>query len=268
METHWLILYTTYGIIGIIAGILGGLLGISGGVITVPFLVFIFKYLGMPEQYIMHLAIGTSLGAMVFNATSATYSHHLRSGVLWHIFRLVLVSLIIGSLLGAVIARFIPSFWLQKIFGGFECLLAIYFFLPRKEALEKQKTTIHAKWTLRTISFFVSLVSNILGIGGGTFMVPTLMAFDVPTKKAIGTSAATGLVISFMGAISYLYLGIREIHLPDCIGFLNIPSFIAISITTFLAAPFGTKLAHYLSTAHLRRIFAIALVAVGIAMLL
>jgi uncharacterized membrane protein YfcA len=36
-----------------------GLFGIGGGLITVPFLYYIFGSLGIDQQYIMHLAVGT-----------------------------------------------------------------------------------------------------------------------------------------------------------------------------------------------------------------
>ena len=41
-------------------GFVAGLFGIGGGLITVPFLYFIFGSLGIDQQYLMHLAVGTS----------------------------------------------------------------------------------------------------------------------------------------------------------------------------------------------------------------
>jgi uncharacterized protein len=264
-----ILLYIAYALVGVLSGIMGGLLGISGGAITVPCLLYIFQYIGIEQDFLMHFAIGTSLAAMVFNSISATYSHDKRGAVLWDIFRTMLPGLIIGSFLGALIARVLPSSFLQKIFGGFECLLAIYFFLPyRPEEIKEHKILFHGKWILRTLSFGISCISNILGLGGGAFMVPSLIACNVPTKKAIGTSAATGLLITFLGAISYLSLGMMQKNFPDSIGFLYLPAFIVISITTFLAAPYGTMLAHRLPTKLLRYIFAVVLIGVGVIMIL
>ena len=42
-------------------GFFAGLFGIGGGLITVPFLFFIFESLNIDTNYLMHLAIGTSL---------------------------------------------------------------------------------------------------------------------------------------------------------------------------------------------------------------
>ena len=46
-------------------GFVAGLFGIGGGLITVPFLYYIFGSLGIDQQYIMHLAVGTSFAIIV-----------------------------------------------------------------------------------------------------------------------------------------------------------------------------------------------------------
>ncbi|HWN58492.1 MAG TPA: TSUP family transporter, partial [Methylomirabilota bacterium] len=45
-------------VIGLLAGILGGFIGVGGGVLIVPALVLLFGF----DQ---HLAVGTSLGALL-----------------------------------------------------------------------------------------------------------------------------------------------------------------------------------------------------------
>ena len=41
-------------------GFMAGLFGIGGGLITVPVLFYIFNFIGVDQQFIMHLAVGTS----------------------------------------------------------------------------------------------------------------------------------------------------------------------------------------------------------------
>src|SRR5690348_6236268 len=108
-----------YAIIGLIAGFLGGLLGISGGLVTVPCLFLIFKMLHFPSVYLMQLAIGTSLAAMVFNAISATYTHHHQKGVNWKLVRTMLPGLILGCIAGAFVSYLLPGFILELIFAVF-----------------------------------------------------------------------------------------------------------------------------------------------------
>ena len=59
-----------YLVIGTIAGVIGGLMGIGGGSLTVPALLLVFSLLGFPKDHVMHMAIGTSLSAMVINTLS------------------------------------------------------------------------------------------------------------------------------------------------------------------------------------------------------
>ena len=49
------------------------------------------------------------------------------------------------------------------------------------------------------ISFIIGYLSVIIGIGGGSFSVPTLIAFGRNIYKAIGTSATIGFFIALPG---------------------------------------------------------------------
>ena len=51
---------------------------------------------------------------------------------------------------------------------------------------------------------------------------------------------------------------------PWSVGFVYVPAFVGISITSMLVAPWGAKLAHRLKGATLRRIFALFLMAMGV----
>ena len=72
----------TYLGIGTIVGFLSGLLGIGGGVIIVSSLALLFSAHGFPAHYVMHLAIATSLGAMLAGsfASLRTRSEERRVG--------------------------------------------------------------------------------------------------------------------------------------------------------------------------------------------
>lgn len=251
--------------IGVFAGFCAGLLGISGGVVTVPLLTMMFAYLGFPKSEVIYYAIGTSFAATVFSALSATLAYHRRGNVEWSIFRTFLPGIILGSILGAIISQFLSGDLLIKLFGIFEFCLGCYFLFAFRSGIAAK---IPSKNRLRGLSLLIGTISNILGIGGGTFVAPALMAFHLPTQRAIGTSSATGLIISFLGAICYLIYGIEKVSYPYTIGYLYIPAFILISLLTFLCAPLGTRLAHLVSTTHLRKIFAIVLIVVGVVMFL
>ncbi len=259
------IIYLLYVVIGAVAGILSGLLGIGGGIITVPCLLFLFPYLGFPKEYIMHMAIATSLAAMIFNTTSATLAHHKRGAVLWDIFWKLLPGLVIGSVIGALIATKLPDLILQIIFGSFLLLLAIYFY--RSRAVKSETHKLPHPLILNLFSTGIGAISNLLGIGGGSMTVPLLTAFKVKDKNAIGTSAATTLMTTMCGTISYLVFGWGDIKEPEIFGLIDVPAFLIVGITAFFTAPYGAKLTHETDANKVRKIFAIVLALTGLSLI-
>jgi len=253
----------SYILIGIIAGVTSGLFGISGGIVTIPFLVFLFKYSQeVPLDILMHMAIGTSLASMTFNACSSMYFHNKRKGVVWKIFLKMLPAVIIGSFLGSTIAELIKSSVLKIIFGGFECLVGVYFLLAPHVKTDKEFGIPSLK-RLSIVGFIIGTVSTTLGIGGGQFTVPVLSHFKIPMRKCIGTASSVSFVISFFGAIAYLGYGLEEKHVPFSIGYLYLPAFICISLTTLFIAPIGVKLAQVLPVRILKKVFGVLLVLIG-----
>jgi uncharacterized membrane protein YfcA len=255
----------SYIAIGALAGIMGGLLGISGGVVTVPSLFFLFQWLGMPQSVTMHIAIGTSLAAMVVNGAAASWFHNARGTVRWSLIKQMAPGLVIGSIIGAVVANWLSTTILEMVFGAFLCLLALHFF--KKAKPHKDDARLPGSPLLTLISAGIAALSNVLGIGGGIITVPVLMHYRIASTQAIACSAATGFIISLMGALAYLYVGWGQNTVPMAAGYLYLPAFVIVSLSTVFAARFGVKLAYYFSPALIRRIFACALLAIGALML-
>ena len=261
-----LLLLLIYSVIGAIAGLLAGLLGLSGGIITIPLLLWTFTALDFQQENLMQLVIGTSLASMAFNALSSTWAHNAQGTVLWKVVRKFLPGLLFRLLARSAYGSLPPDEVLQTTFGIFGCLLALSFF--RKVKPHTGEHHLPGTVPLGFIGLGIGAISSILGIGGGVISVPTLMAFKVSFPKAVGTSAATGLFISVIGAISYLLFGMGQTSYPDSIGYVYFPAFIMISITSVLTAPFGAKLTQVIPVTTSRRIFAVALFAVGLRMML
>ena len=60
-----------YLLLGAVAGFFAGLLGVGGGAIMVPVLALMFSAQGFPKEHLMHLALGTSMAAIVFTSISS-----------------------------------------------------------------------------------------------------------------------------------------------------------------------------------------------------
>jgi uncharacterized protein len=257
-----LFLVIVYLFIGFFAGVMGGLLGVGGGAITVPCFFLIFSLLGYPPNYLMAMSVGTSLAAMVFTTLSGTWSHHKKGTVKWAIFKKMATGLMIGSVLGAILTMWLPGKVLEIFFGVFLCSLSLIFFrdkIPVYHISESLYSVI-----FRIASFIIGILSSILGIGGGVITVPLLMSFKIPDKNAIGTSSSMTLLVSFMGTLSYIIFGWNHHIHPYNLGYINIPAFLIVGITTFFAAPLGVKLTHQLPLKKIRMIFAAMLVVTGL----
>ncbi len=260
------IIYIAYLVIGAIAGILGGLLGIGGGIITVPCLLYIFHLMKFPQPYVMHMAIATSLAAMIFNTAAATWAHNRRGNVLWNVFKKMLPGFIIGSILGAILAIWLSGIFLQIVFGIFLCILAYVFY--RKKAV---KVGIHKLPKTPILNLYccgIGAFANLLGIGGGVMVVPLLTSFKVSDRNAIGTSAVSTLATTILGTLSYLIFGWGDTSASEAIGLIDLPAFLMIGIIALLCAPFGTKLTYEISPEKVRRIFAIVLALTGFSLIL
>lgn len=106
---------------GMIAGFTGGLLGVGGGIIMVPIFYYILK---LP----MHVAVGSSLGVIVFTAISGSFKHYLLDNVEIKLVLTVALFSIVGSYLGAFVCEKIPADLLRKIFAVLLLATAIKMF--------------------------------------------------------------------------------------------------------------------------------------------
>ena len=62
-------------------GFLAGLFGIGGGLITVPFLFFIFDSLNVNQDYLMHLAVGTTFSIIIPTSIVSALTHKKHGSV-------------------------------------------------------------------------------------------------------------------------------------------------------------------------------------------
>lgn len=253
-------------VIGVLAGLLGGLLGISGGIITVPALVYLFKYYGFPTVNLLQLAIGTSFAAMVFNVLAAMIAHQSKRAIQWILVKKMLPGVVLGCLLGAYFAHMVPSTILELFFGLFAIILGIHFYKYQGFSLQPGKTPLFSH--LNGLGFGIGAVSNILGIGGGTMMVPLFVRLKLSLKSSIATSTAIGFIITLIGAAAYLILGLGETFYKSTLGFIYLPAFYILAPITLVTAPLGARWAHQMNTKHLKKVFAVCLVVIGTLMVL
>jgi uncharacterized protein len=106
-------------VLGLAAGILGGFVGVGGGVLIVPVLVLLLGF----EQ---HMAVGTSLGALLPPVGILGAYEYYRHGQLNVTYALLLgIGLLIGAYIGAVYAVKMPALALRRVFAVFLLITSI-----------------------------------------------------------------------------------------------------------------------------------------------
>lgn len=254
-------LIALYLALGALAGLVAGLTGLGGGLIIVPALAAIFHWQGIDSAVIMHLALGTSLATIVVTSISSVHAHHKRNAVLWPIIMRLTPGILLGAWLGGWLAAQFSTAWLKPIFGLFELSVGLYMLANIQLGRHRLMPGVLAT---SSAGGLIGVISSLVGIGGGTITVPYLHWHGIDMKHAIATSAACGLPIAIAGSLSYIVFGWSSIQLPEhSLGFVHIPSFLGIIISSSLFAPLGAKLAHNLPTMVLKKVFAFILLLVA-----
>jgi uncharacterized membrane protein YfcA len=252
---------------GVFAGLLAGLLGVGGGIVIVPMLYHIFSVYGVEPNVAMPLSVGTSLSTIIFTAWVSARNHHRRGGVDETIVRSWFVPVLIGVAIGTLAAHFIPGALMKILFGVLLVLISVHMIISAKHVLNVF-TNLPAKGIQRSLGVVMGTLSAMLGIGGGTVMVPILTLFSFPIHRAVATASVFGLIISIPATLGYLYSGWGVAGLPlGSTGYVNWLAFASLVPATMLCAPLGVKLAYRLNVVQLKRVFAVFLLVVGIKMI-
>lgn len=272
------------GVTGLVAGLLGSMLGVGGGILIVPILTLA---LHLP----VHVAIGSSLVAIVASSCTAAGIYtkarltNLKLGLL--LGTTTTPGAIIGGLAAAVIAPsvLIALFGLILVYVAYTMVVRRY--LPYENALSTDNavntdnTANNLSASLKNsyydqnldkvityevnrtpaglvASFFAGVLSSLLGVGGGIVNVPVMsLVMGMPIKAAIATSTFIIAITATVGALIYHYYG----HIYP---FIVAPLIIGV----VLGARLGAELTKRAGGVLLRRIFGAFLFIVSLLMFL
>ncbi len=241
--------------LGVFSGFSAGLLGIGGGLIMVPTLTMIFaSHSAFPAAEALHMALGTSMAAILFTSISSLRAHHRHQAVLWPVVLQIAPGILAGTLLGTQLASRVPSRPLAILFTVFVCFVALQMILNLKPKAARE---LPGRFGVFCTGIAIGSISSLVAIGGGAMTVPFLSWCNVKVQKAIGTSAAVGFPIAVGGSLGYVYHGWGQPHLPSgSFGYIYLPALFWMIPFSMLAAPLGARTAHRLPVATLKRIFA------------
>ena len=238
-------------LIGLLSGVFGGLVGLGGGVIMIALMVRLFKFS-------QHQAHGTSLMALVFTGLSGALTYYLNGSVDFVAAGLLASSAIFTARFGAVYAHALPEWRLKRAFGYFLICVSLLLlgkpYLSHLAFLSHPATGWHRVAILLASGAATGFISGMMGVGGGSLMVPVMVLLTGDTQyTAQGSSLLAMVPAGSVGAYTHWRLGnvVPQILIGMVPGIL---------IGTFC----GGSLAHLISEANLRLIFAVVLICLGL----
>lgn len=256
------ILFFTYIFLGFIAGISSGLLGIGGGLIMVPVLNVIFGYLYPNSPHNMHVAISTSLAVVIFSTLMSAISYYRRGATDFKLIRLFSPGMVLGAIIGVLLANEMSSTILSRVFGAFTGAFGVYFIL--KPSPKFQISITFPPFVYAIIAIGIGMLAGLLGIGGGIILIPLLLLAGMPMLQVTATSTACSFPTALAGTLVAMIIGAPMSGLPPYyIGYVNIYVAVVVGIASLFGAPLGVKLAHQLPVKIVKRLFACLLLIVA-----
>ena len=247
-----------------VAGFMAGLLGVGGGIIMVPALYYAFTVLDFDIATRMHLSVGTSLAIIIPTSVISSKTHMEYDAVDFKLVKSFGIFIVLGVIGGTFLAVNLKTSTFVLFFSVMAFIVGLFFIFFREKVVENPKKI---KDSIKNISgIIVGFISVLLGIGGGSLMVPFMRTFGYDIRKSIGTASAIGFLIALSGTITMITGGkiAANINTPFSIGYINLLGFIVFVPVTMLMARIGAKAVYKLDKKLLSKIFGTFLIAVSI----
>jgi uncharacterized membrane protein YfcA len=260
-ELLWLALAIVVG--GVITGLLAGLFGIGGGAVIVPVLYEVFRILDVPDAVRMQLCVGTSLAIIVPTTIQSYLTHRAKGLVVPGVLRLWALPAVIGVACGAAIAFFAPAAVFKIAFVVIATFIATKFMFAGDRW--NLGTDLPGPVPMRLYGFIIGLTSSLMGVSGGSLSNIALTLYGKSIHQAVATSAGLGVPITIVGTLGYILAGLHDRALlpPFSLGFVSLIGVVIMAPVSSFAAPYGARLAHWLSRRTLEIAFSIFLLLIS-----
>lgn len=204
-----LTLVATLVVLGGIGGFTAGFLGVGGGVLLFPLLLYVPPLLGLTS--LDAKTVAALVISQVFFASLIGGTAHWRSGRVHG--RLTLVAAIAaaaGSFSGGVASKWVSEWFLLFLFGIVTLLAAAMMFLPGpsggREQIPVGEVAV-ALFPTAVLSAATGVVVGFLGAGNFIFVPLLIYVLKVPTRIAMGSNLVIAVLSAFSGFLGKLLTG-------------------------------------------------------------
>jgi uncharacterized membrane protein YfcA len=251
---------------GLVTGFLAGLLGIGGGGVLVPILFETFGLLGVPEEVRMHMVLGTSFAIIVPTTWRSFTSHRARGATDLAVLKRIGPFIVAGVVAGVLLVSVVSGTILKCLWIVCATTLAAKMALGREDW--RLGETLPSTRAIDAAAFAIGVVSTLMSIGGGMFVVTLLTLYGMPLLNAVATSSGVGPLIAIPGALGYMWAGWGDpLTPPLSLGYVSVIGALLVIPTSVIAAPFGVRAAHGMSRRTLELAFAAFLALVALRLL-
>ena len=247
-----------------VAGFMAGLLGVGGGIIIVPALYYAFTVLDFDIATRMHLSVGTSLAIIIPTSIISTKTHMEYDAVDFKLIKSFGIFILFGVIGGTFLAVNLKTPAFVLFFSIMAFIVGLFFIFYREQLLKNPKMISDSAKNISGI--IIGFISVLLGIGGGSLMVPFMRTFGYDIRRSIGTAAGVGFLIAVFGTITMITGGkiVDNINTPYSLGYVNLLGFLVFVPVTMIMARVGAKAVYKIDKNILSKIFGIFLIIVSI----
>lgn len=257
---------------GAAGGYLAGLVGVGGGIIYGPVLLYYFKAIGIQDPLLTPLTLGTSLLCVFLAALSGSVSQRGTGFVDW---KAAITTGLIASITTVLTARLLTTQpWydqrmFQVVLGTLLVWVIIRMLWPKKRPQgDIEDEPNYNTGILIAIGLAVGMLVAASGIGGGVLLIPLFTgALKLPLKRAMATSLASILVVSFTGMMTYLVLGLNEPMSIGRLGYVDIYRGLLLGVPAIVLARFGVRTAQRVDVRYIRYTFCTVALVVALKLL-
>jgi len=259
--------FFTWGLLllfGALSGFAAGLFGIGGGIILVPFFLWFFSSLGVPENLTVKLSVGTSLAVITAVALFTSGFHFLKGRLNWKELAGTILWVALGVSLGVALSSLLPVTVFKKGFALVLLVTALRLFRGRAGV----RLQIGERFLIPISVYLSALLSSMFGIGGGIVINSLLFTFsERSTERVVALASAVSFFNAFLGSCFYGLAPVQKV-LEWQFGYIYLP---ALFLTTFGAIPaikLGVHLLYRVNSLLLKKAFALLLFLVSIKLFL
>ena len=238
-------LYIEYFLITFILSTLFALGGVGSATALVPILNMFGLNFNFAKAIGLFVNTSTTIMATIMN---------LKRKVLDMKFAFPLaISLALSAPMGAYFSKFVPEHIVKILFAGFLIFAGSMILFGKKE----KKFELTSPWIMPMLGLIVGIISGLLGIGGGSLLLPILIMLGFDAKKV---AIAMSFVIPFSTFTAFL----------TYINFVKIDWILILitAIAAILGGYVGNYIMHFhLNQKHIKKIIGVLMYLIAIKMI-